>query len=1043
MSWNPSPTIGSASWSGNPPVATKTQLLSTSAGIIQNIALSTVSTFETITVNQWISTPLLYVSDIKGYSVDISGLSSVTANFALVNTSSLAFTGPSIDAGVKVSVDFSIGDFVWNALVGTGAMVAEVAVGLGVGAGGFFYAIANGAGTLMNAKSPNNPTYINTSNFEVMGSSTQLQVSTLGNAYPVYSSIMRYVSTNVPNQQPGVPEFQSTLFYPGQICIRSISDPYPIVSSWSSIQGSTIQQFGEWVPLLGLEPENIEAYSVSTVNLAAENVVMTNAVTTTLIGSAILAENLLQVGKINDPGTLILPYETVLEQQIGATSYARLLGAVNYWYQQSDQDIVWTKPGAPGVPINMQLSLGSNGNESYLQVSSIFSRGNIQANSAFFSTLTVESLIVVSSFSTIYNVTACNVLSTNLVTASLVSTQILQAQSVYPFQFSSVLGNPTGPFDMTKNDTVVSTTYNQISSLTQNILNYSLNIGVQDQATFNIYNGQSQLALYSVTPANINQWASTLLIFDTYYVPGQIDLGWVGLWGQTPGDLGGAAPGGATFDVQYTYSNQYANSFLITEQSNNNPNTPGISTFFNYPGPAGFTGLSTFRFTLPPVIGGSRSGWWQMTTPAGAPYASSNNNTFQMYQDINDTYIQGTDRLHLVAGDLFLDGTVNSSNMTVNSLYASNATLVNATFNNFKVTSTFVVSTVSTNLMLANNIIVNPVTGGFDSYYLKPSTISFVSGVQSVTPFQSQFYVNSSDYIPQYTLIPPFMGSNQFTSFNYESWNQTIWRNTTPNSLGPPGVYLGDVQTALGPYSAQFWIDNTQTGTPYYSVPIYTITSTGSNLLGYVGGNQYAKIATTNGSSWTLTSNVPTPQGSVGGNFSNITSLTQSIYGTTLLTNQNCFIQSPNQTITTGSLYLYADQIRTNSRRYGSVETAGLASYPIGIENTVYQDNNISWTFVTGTLWQSDATNVPYNVTGDIFYDVNSWIIQVIPSRFRTNNSEIVSWDVQPTVVGVGGGGFCWGFNRYILVNADVGGPGSNANNWNWIIAFPKNYCTY
>ena len=1044
MSWNPSPTIGSASWSGNPPVATKTQLLSTSAGIIQNIALSTVSTFETITVNQWISTPLLYVSDIKGYSVDISGLSSVTANFSLVQTSSIAFTAPTIDAGVKVNVDFNLGSLVYNALLGTGAMLFETAVGIGIGAGATFVGIGNGIAALIYTKDPvNNPTYINTNNFEVVGGSTQLQVSTLGNAYPVYSSIMRYVSTNVPNQQPGVPEFQSTLFSPGQICIRSISDPIPIVASSSNVLGSTLQQFGEWVPLIGLEPENIEAQSVSTVNLKADNVLMTEAVVTSLIGGGILAENVLQVGKINAPGSLILPYETYLEQQIGATSYARLLGAVNYWYQQSDQDIVWTKPGAPGVPINMELSMGSNGFESYLQVSSILSRGNITANSGYFSTLVVNALTVVSSFSTILNVTASNVLSTNIVTANLVSTNILEVKNVYPFQISSLLGNPTGPFDITKNDTVVSTTYNQISSLTQNMFSYSLNIGVQDQATFNIYNGQSQLALYSVTPSNINQWASTLLIFDTFEVPGQIDLGVAGQWSITPGDLG-AAPGGATFDVRYTYSNQYANTFIITEQSNKDPNNPGISTFFNFPGPAGFTGLSTFRFTLPPSIAGTRSGWWQMTTPAGAPYTSSNNNTFQMYQDINDTYIQGTDRLHLVAGDLFLDGTVNSSNMTVNTLYASNAELANASFNNFTVLSSFTASTISTNLVLANNVIVNPVTGGFDSYYFKPSTISFVSGVQSVTPFQSQFYVNSSDYIPQYSFIPSFMGSNEFTSYNYQAWNQTLWRNTTPAALETPGVYLGDVQTSRGPYSAKFWIDNTATGSPYYPLPIYVITSAGSNQLGLVTGNTYALIQTSNGVTWTITSNVPNPQGFVGGNFSNITTLTQSIGGTTLQTNQNCFLQSPNQTITTGSLYLYADQIRTNSRRYGSVETQGIGSYPIGIENTVYIDANISWTQQVATLWYSDATNALVNVTGDLLYDVNSWIVQIIPSRFRTNDSSICAWDVQPTVLPVAGGGFCWGYNRYIQVNApQVSGPGSGANNWNYIIAIPKNYCTY
>lgn len=1018
-----------ASWTGTTPFASKKQLVSSISGLYNDLQDLSGFDFQNLNVStlnalSWVSTPILYVSDIRGYSVDISGISSVTANFSLINTSSIGFTAPTIDAGVKVSVDFSLGDFVWNALVGTGAMVAEVAVGVGVGAGGFFYAIANGASALMNTKELSNPTYINTSNFEVVGSSTQLQVSTLGDAYPVYSSIMRVVSSITPNQQPGVPGFTSTLFYPGQICIRSISDPIPIVTSSSNVLGSTLQQFGEWVPLLGLEPENIEAQSISTVNLKADNVLMTEATTTTLVGEGILAAQTLQVGVVNAPGSLLLPYESDLEMQLGATSYARLLGAVNYWYHQSDQDIVWTKFATPGVPINMQLSLGSNAHESYLQVSSILSRGNIQANSGYFSSMTVESLTVLSTINTT-STNVENITSSATVIANTVFADLGVFSTMAPFQISSSLGIPYGLFDISKTDSVVSTTYNQVSSLTQNILSYTLNTSLNDMATFNIGPGTND-PYYRPTPQNVSQWGSTILIYDNLFYPGVIDLGWVQQWDAS----GTTLPGGATFDVYIQNNSQgFTRSLSVTENSNQFAplgTSTLVSTLTAQPGVP-----QTFRFTLPPVVGGNRNGWWNYVTPAGAPYVTSNTNTLQIYQDMNDSYIQATDRLHLVAGDIYLDGALTLSNFNVNDFRATTGTFTSVT-----------AGVVSTPLVNAGNVIVNPVSGGFDSFYSKPSTISFISGVQSVTPIQSQFLVQSPDYIPIYTLLPPFMGSNQFTSYNYTSWNQTIWNNTTAISLGAPGVYLGDVQTARGSYAAKFWINNTITS-PSYALNIYTITTSGSNLLGIIPGGNYGLIQTTDGSSWTLNSNSGNPQGIVGGNFSNITTLSQSMQGTTLETTQNLFLQSPNQTVNTGTLFLYADQIRTNSRRYGSVESAGIASFPIGIENTVYQDNNISWTFVDGTLWQSDATNVLYNVTGSIFYDVNSWIVQVIPSRFRTNNSEIVSWDVQPTVVGIGGGGFCWAFNRYILVDADVGGPGSNANNWNWILAIPKNYCTY
>jgi hypothetical protein len=246
-----------ASWTGTTPFATKKQLVSSISGLyadlqdlsgfqFQNLTVST------LTASQFISTPLLYVSDIRGYRIDISGISAATASFNLVNVSSLGFAAPSVDSLLKVNVDFNVGDIVQGALIGTGALLFETLVGVGIGAGATFIGIGNGIAAMINSKDPTNPTYINTNNYEVIGGSTQLQVSTLGQPSPpivAYSSIMRYVSSISPNQVPGVPMFTSTLFYPGQTCIRSISDPYPLVTGNPAAQGSTIQQFGEWVPI--------------------------------------------------------------------------------------------------------------------------------------------------------------------------------------------------------------------------------------------------------------------------------------------------------------------------------------------------------------------------------------------------------------------------------------------------------------------------------------------------------------------------------------------------------------------------------------------------------------------------------------------------------------------------------------------------------------------------------------------------------------------------------------------------------------------------
>ena len=384
-----------------------------------------------------------------------------------------------------------------------------------------------------------------------------------------------------------------------------------------------------------------------------------------------------------------------------------------------------------------------------------------------------------------------------------------------------------------------------------------------------------------------------------------------------------------------------------------------------------------------------------------------------------------------------MDGTLTMSNFQADNI---DANVIETNLGFFSTVSTNVMNISTIN---ASNITVNPLTGGINTFYYK-STISLNLPPQTVYPVNYTFLNDSPGLLPQYTLLPPFIGNNYFTSYNASSWNNTIWNNNVAAVLGIPLIFCGDLQEPLGTYAGTFYINNTIVS-PAYALPVYYINSTGSNLLGNVAGGTYGRITTTNGTTWSIAT-IPNPQGITPNSYSNILDISQTTQQTNIIDTQNLYVQAPNTTITTGTLALNADQIRVNSHKYGFLETNNFNSYPIGIENTVYEDSNIAWTEVppSSGYWQSDATNVVYNITGTIYYDANSWIIQVIPSRFRTNDNRITSWDVQPTIISVVGAGWAWGFNRYIQVLAtSLSGPGTGANNWNWILAIPKNYCTY
>ena len=255
MSWNPTPVFGGARWNGNATVATTRQLISSVDGLyqdIQDINLSSITAttlnVSTLTAQQWISTPELYVSSIIGGGIQVNnGLLQIsTGDFSFVSLSTLSFKGIDL-GGVEFNFDLGLGNAIGGLLGGLGALVGGAFIGLGTGAGLGIQAITNGLFSLANTQGG---TQLNSNVFETINGSTQLQISTLGNANPLYSSIFRSVSSISPNSVPGQEVFLSTFFTPGTTCVRSVSDPIPILTTNSTINTSTIQSFGQWVPFL-------------------------------------------------------------------------------------------------------------------------------------------------------------------------------------------------------------------------------------------------------------------------------------------------------------------------------------------------------------------------------------------------------------------------------------------------------------------------------------------------------------------------------------------------------------------------------------------------------------------------------------------------------------------------------------------------------------------------------------------------------------------------------------------------------------------------
>jgi hypothetical protein len=210
------------------------------------------TTPSTVYVQNVLSTPALYVSSINGAEFTSTSISVDFGSFSTVAATSISSLGAEIRQALMSSIVFSpslnpsLGGV--NVNLGLGGLLGNV-VGWGAGVFGAaagIVGLVTGITALATGRQSQN---INNNYYEVVNGTTQLQFSTLGTSF---STIYRLNSSADPQTIPGEEILVSTIYPPG-IAVRSFSDPLYTLSTPSS----TIQAFGQWVPVPNSNPSSI------------------------------------------------------------------------------------------------------------------------------------------------------------------------------------------------------------------------------------------------------------------------------------------------------------------------------------------------------------------------------------------------------------------------------------------------------------------------------------------------------------------------------------------------------------------------------------------------------------------------------------------------------------------------------------------------------------------------------------------------------------------------------------------------------------------
>jgi len=415
---------------------------------------------------------------------------------------------------------------------------------------------------------------------------------------------------------------------------------------------------------------------------------------------------------------------------------------------------------------------------------------------------------------------------------------------------------------------------------------------------------------------------------------------------------------------------------------------------------------STYKFT-------SDGTTWATLSNAPTPGTIQYNNALQITMDFENTNISTTDTLNINAEKINLNGIVNIpqsqfSNIFVNGLVSSVSARVDAqTGNGFIAQTTY--------------------TGSFSSQ-------------PAITPLNLSYTANTTDFLTTRDLLLPSRGFNLFNSFNLQEWNNTVYNLDTTPAAGRPVIIVGEVLEVSPtriPYSGQFWINNSIDAVPLVTT-IYQNIEGVLTSIGVAGasGTEYTRVSTSNGTTWVIQNNVPSPQGTTPATYNNFYQVQMNNRVTTVNSGMPMVYNMPNLVYNTNKTFFFSPMIRV-----ATIDADSFNTREAGMENVSYFDGSV--VFSGGPeVWQSDALNPIINYTNTSYYSVAGWEAMISISRIRTDNDIPISWEVSPVAFPVGGGAtdFIWGSSRYLQVRT-IGSPSASLTERYLMI--PKNYFNF
>ena len=321
--------------------------------------------------------------------------------------------------------------------------------------------------------------------YETFNHTTQFQFSTIG--APIVT-VFRTTDQRYPNSTFGREVFISTTIPAGSKVVRSVSDPInmPIASSILLSTTNFIQSFGQWSAVLGND------YNVTASTIFADYIKAST------ISTLVLSTGVASISSINGVNINTILSPPVLPSglvstpwNIGLVSTQNLQGLVS---TQNLQGLVSTQ--------NLQ-GLVSTPNLVNLQSLTV-STGLLTANTIYVSTLFASTSVTVNFIDT-------NI-STTVATVNQLNTSSINITGGMVFSTSYQAGI-TAPYNIRGFVTSTAAQYTGISSLTQNIMNWTMNGTLTaSEVIVDLPGGTS---IYS---GNEPEWLNKFLMYSSPYV---------------------------------------------------------------------------------------------------------------------------------------------------------------------------------------------------------------------------------------------------------------------------------------------------------------------------------------------------------------------------------------------------------------------------------------------------------------------------------------------------------------------------------------------